>query len=448
MSLWLRARPFRFSSIRLDMITVMNGDKLKSEMVKLWRDTFHDSNEYIEMFFSSYFNEEYVEYAEENGRLLSMLIGVPYSFSNGIEEFKAVYLCGLATVKDCRGRGIMKELMRRFELRMRDRGVALSFLIPANDSLRVYYNGMGYANGIPKVVENYSSGHDFRWEWNNSLALDRPLIRELKSNYHDSLNVVKYTHTDVSVRNEIVDFIAECEHEKQGYFQIQHDSKSVNDILHDCHISGDTVYFCTGNDGNICGVAFAMRRAGYVMVKHMYCNDDIVKYRLLEHVKTDNPSLQVAVTEYVTLRNRTVAISDEYYNAEGVTPPTSFNRIESIPVSNTLGNLRNYGMCKILDYRNFFRVLAAVNPDVSVKFLFNIPVKDSILSCTMHRGECGIREISNQDFMKIKGHHSNVTVYSERDLNEIVFRKPSSNSLVMEALDIPRMPLNMCLMLE
>ena len=56
----------------------MNEDHLRKEMESLWRETFGDSSEYISLVFGLYFNPATVAYHEEDGRLLSALLGVPY----------------------------------------------------------------------------------------------------------------------------------------------------------------------------------------------------------------------------------------------------------------------------------------------------------------------------------------------------------------------------------
>lgn len=131
-------------------------EELKDRMMKLWKDTFGDPYEYIRMVFDTYFIEENVETVEdEKGRLISSLLGVPYRFFDcGVETLcgshdgylKGMYLCGLATVPDMRGKGLMKKLMRRFEERAAGNDYDFSFLIPADERLRNYYSRMGYVS--------------------------------------------------------------------------------------------------------------------------------------------------------------------------------------------------------------------------------------------------------------------------------------------------------------
>lgn len=150
-------------------------EELKDRMMKLWKDTFGDPYEYIRMVFDTYFIEENVETVEdEEGRLISSLLGVPYRFFHcGVETscgshdgyMKGMYLCGLATVPDMRRKGLMKKLMRRFEERAAGNDYDFSFLIPADERLRNYYSSMGYVS-LPGKFE-FSvrfDGKMIRWD--------------------------------------------------------------------------------------------------------------------------------------------------------------------------------------------------------------------------------------------------------------------------------------------
>ena len=61
----------------------MHTAELKSKMMQLWKNTFHDSDAYISLVFDTYFNPDLIAYNEENGKLVSAMLGVPYEFGNG-----------------------------------------------------------------------------------------------------------------------------------------------------------------------------------------------------------------------------------------------------------------------------------------------------------------------------------------------------------------------------
>lgn len=48
-------------------IQIMHTAELKSKMMQLWKNTFHDSDAYISLVFDTYFNPDLIAYNEENG---------------------------------------------------------------------------------------------------------------------------------------------------------------------------------------------------------------------------------------------------------------------------------------------------------------------------------------------------------------------------------------------
>ncbi len=122
---------------------------IKNDMMKLWKDTFHDTDKYIKIVFDSYFSVENVFVRYEKEKLISALLCVPYDFHCSLSSDRKVsltgmYLCGLATDPDFRGRGIMSQLMQEAESSLLRRGFDLTFLIPADGHLREYYHRKGY----------------------------------------------------------------------------------------------------------------------------------------------------------------------------------------------------------------------------------------------------------------------------------------------------------------
>ncbi len=124
-------------------------EKRKRDMMELWKETFHDSDRYIELVFDNYFSlpNSFVRYDEN--RIIAAMLCVPYEFQILTKEGKkarlrGMYLCGLATHPEWRRRGIMSELMDEAEEAFQARGYDLAFLIPADDHLREYYRRKGY----------------------------------------------------------------------------------------------------------------------------------------------------------------------------------------------------------------------------------------------------------------------------------------------------------------
>lgn len=167
-------------------------------MMKLWKHTFHDSDDYINLVFDNYFNPDLVEYEERDGKLVAAMLAVPYRFymsvncksesdecqnsdfvdmcgveKNNIKHsyigasdegdsfLNGLYLCGLATSEERRGLGIMSRMIERINVKAAQRGYAFTFLIPASDGLQKYYSDRGYVSAMYRYEELYSSVHDF-----------------------------------------------------------------------------------------------------------------------------------------------------------------------------------------------------------------------------------------------------------------------------------------------
>ena len=125
------------------------AEKIKRDMMELWKDTFHDSSRYIQLVFDAYFEPQNAFTVYEGDKLIAALLGVTYYFQAYNERgerlyLKGMYLCGLATHPSFRKRGIMTSLMNEAEASAKDRGYDLTFLIPADAHLRKYYERKGY----------------------------------------------------------------------------------------------------------------------------------------------------------------------------------------------------------------------------------------------------------------------------------------------------------------
>lgn len=127
--------------------------------MELWKETFHDSDRYIDLVFNTYFDPENVFVRFDGDRLVAMMLCISYPFrvktcSGTFLTKDGVYLCGLATRPEYRRMGIMSRLMNEAEDEMIRRGKDLLFLIPADEHLRSYYARMGYYNATMRRAEN------------------------------------------------------------------------------------------------------------------------------------------------------------------------------------------------------------------------------------------------------------------------------------------------------
>lgn len=140
------------------------------DMSELWREIFHDSDDYLRLVINDRLPLRWSKTAYDAGVLTSMVVGIPYEFSRvvscrvGCEEGVAgvdadsparrgLYVCGVATRSEWRGRGEIQRLMAEQEAAARDAGFDFLFLIPANDRLRDFYRRYGYADMVGMTRE-------------------------------------------------------------------------------------------------------------------------------------------------------------------------------------------------------------------------------------------------------------------------------------------------------
>ncbi|WP_101688673.1 GNAT family N-acetyltransferase [Dysgonomonas massiliensis] len=123
---------------------VFSDRSLTPTVRSIWKTVFEDSDEYIDLFFSrQYKPENTLIYFEENTPVAALQM-VEYSISFYGEIIPFYYLVGLSTLPEYRGKGYMGELITRAHKVMQKRGIHLSVLVPAEESLFAYYERFGY----------------------------------------------------------------------------------------------------------------------------------------------------------------------------------------------------------------------------------------------------------------------------------------------------------------
>lgn len=123
---------------------VFSDKSLTPTVRSIWKTVFEDSDEYLDLFFScQYKPENTLIYFEENTPVAALQM-VEYSISFYGEIIPFYYLVGLSTLPEYRGKGYMGELIERAHKVMAKRGIPLSILVPAEESLFAYYERFGY----------------------------------------------------------------------------------------------------------------------------------------------------------------------------------------------------------------------------------------------------------------------------------------------------------------
>lgn len=308
----------------------MDITRLESEMKRLWKETFHDSDEYVDLLFAHYFNPRYIEYEETGeGRLTASMLGIPYDLTFNGHIAKGIYLCGLATEMAERRKGLMSRMIERMADRMEKEGLAFLFLIPSDEHLRQYYHMRGFEDAFFKVDIMYPATCHIDSDYIDALTeMDNSLMRER----YRSLRCKRFAEgvLDEISRDEIAEFVRNQEAES-SIPCIAHNAEDLTVAIEENAISGGSVYVCRDSDGRISALAFVYDSAeDGAEIYSLLFSDECGCYRLLDFIKND-------------LGRREVHL---YVPGEC---------IRNLP--ELRGNIKPYGMVRILNFSEILKFL-------------------------------------------------------------------------------------------
>ena len=111
---------------------------LRDDIRKLWTDTFDDKAEWVEIFFTRVYRDDDVMVLRPDGngsRPASALLLQRYAMNFHGATVGCAYICGAATRRNERGKGLMTRLLATSLREARERGDMLVTLIPAEGPL-------------------------------------------------------------------------------------------------------------------------------------------------------------------------------------------------------------------------------------------------------------------------------------------------------------------------
>ena len=428
----------------------MTEIELKRKMKGLWVDTFHDSEDYVNLIFDTYFNPELVEYEEQSGEVVSALVGVPYEFGNSNCKVKALYLCGLATNPRYRSRGIMTRLLARINAKAREAGYAFTFLIPADSGLRLYYRDRGYVNAFYRVIDNYTSIHDFNLEYESLLMEQKEKVAELKRRLYESLRggrleALTSDEERNAVENGIVDLISEME-SGQRDLRIIHSEQDLRTAIAENRIDKcGEIFYVVNPSGKVTAAAFTVRKDknSPVEVRRTYASDTGSKFKLFQEVKrayTDS-SMQVYLSA-VDMDRKAL-----WYRTYGSVMPES-SQTGTVSVTERVYSLRAhtkvYGMVKILSLYEILKFMAETSRDLKYSILVREQGATEVMKYVVRNGKISTHTLQEDEI----GEHAATDIMSVRDVAEIIFRRQDGDSIITEAFGIPSINASISLMLD
>ena len=445
----------------------MEKNELKRQMMNLWKETFHDSDEYIRLVFDEYFDPEYVEYEERDGRIIACLLAIPYTFGNDNYTINSVYLCGLSTYYKNRGEGIMTQLIQKIEKRMRQKGYSFMFLIPANSGLRRYYKDRGFINGFYRSALHYTSLHDFKRDFYSSISTEENALFEVKKRYFDGLSVEIIDRmeglNEESVLNEITDFIFACENKQKGLTLFQ-SVKQIKVFLKETILSGGRIVICRNNDGEYAAVGLYSISENEIKENGRYATNYGSLCKIRETVILTGGGRNLTVYQYgYEKKSQKEAVWNPMYSSFSPDAPQvgSVGIIER--VYNPNSNSEIYGMIRILSMSEILIFLSNWRRDLKYSILMRRDNDGEIIEFSSKNGhviQSNIRhEVSSNEESDAWNKNKKILyirdlsgkermVLTERDLGEILFRRPGCDRMVEEAFDLPAMNGRISLLLD
>lgn len=138
----------------------------KQQVINLWRASFNDTEEFINLYFDRVYKEENSLVIERNGQIVSALQMLPYTMTWCGTEISVSYISGACTLPSMRGQGLMRQLLQNAFEEMKRRDVAVTALVPADPWLFDYYREQGYTEAFDYSEETYTRPETIVWEPN------------------------------------------------------------------------------------------------------------------------------------------------------------------------------------------------------------------------------------------------------------------------------------------
>ncbi|BCI64521.1 GNAT family N-acetyltransferase [Coprobacter secundus] len=247
-------------------------NKIKEKVRDLWQNCFDDSEDFMNLYFSTKYSDENTLVKVEGDLVLSALQMLPYTMTCWGSEVRTSYISGASTRLEYRGRGLMKTLLSEAFQVMRDRKIPLSILIPAEDWLYEYYQRMGYVSVFRRIEDIYTD-----------LPAFLPVYKE---HTVDEL----FTYFSAHMRKR-----ACC---------VQHSFDDFGVILEDFRLAGGKVVSISGLNSDIRGMAFVVPSPEQVIVKEWFYDDEETKLELLCTVRGIFPNMEIHCFSPVTKDSR------------------------------------------------------------------------------------------------------------------------------------------------
>ncbi|MDE7437965.1 MAG: GNAT family N-acetyltransferase [Muribaculaceae bacterium] len=412
----------------------MEDSIVRKEMMRLWKENFHDSDEYINLVFDAYFLPDMVEYEERDGKIVSALLAVPYSFGNARQSIRGLYLCGLSTDLDYRRRGIMGDVLERFINRIDRSRYAFTFLIPADGSLQKYYHDRGFVNAFYRMPMHYVSSHDFRREFFNTINNDTDELISLKKHYWESLKLHRITGESESyLLNKICIFIKSQEGKKID-MQLMHSSLDILTGIDECVISGGEIYALENGKSDITAVGFFYinNEDKTLSIYYSVQGDPESGCRLLDEIKNSYPDYSMTIWRY-PVKSELGGLWQPFYAASLPEAPLAGAVGESLKDYHPVGHSEVYGMTRILNLHEILKFQGEERRDLKYSILVKEGKNPRFVKYEAKNGEVIATDVTTT----LSEDEKRRVLMTEEDVAEILFRRPDTDPIVEDVMELP-----------
>lgn len=124
-----------------------------TELKRLWKQAFGDTDAFIDDFFRIAYAPERCRYLTVDGHVAAAL----YWFDCSVEDQKWAYLYAIATDEAHRNQGLCRQLMSQIHEHLQKSGYAGSILVPGNRELFAFYEKLGYRTCCSVAEQEYSA---------------------------------------------------------------------------------------------------------------------------------------------------------------------------------------------------------------------------------------------------------------------------------------------------
>lgn len=235
----------------------------KSEIKRLWTETFHDPAEWTEMFFDRVYDDSEAMTIEADGQIVSSLLLQHYSMMFHGREMPISYICGALTRRQLRGRGYMSMLMGDVLRASRERGEMLCTLIPAHDWLYFFYDKFGFSTVFYSDIQRFTSLHAFA-------------------------GIGNYYPVDNLFDSRVYDAMQRMERLREG--TVLHSHRHFLNIMDDLRLENAGRFVAMQSaQGEVCSLAWAVKRDEIVEVRELLSVDDQAAQAALRELRSHYP---------------------------------------------------------------------------------------------------------------------------------------------------------------